>query len=182
MRPAPRADDLGVAPAAAEGRFAQPPQPLPVVVAGAAWASWRPQSGAYDVGAESVGLNIVLPLEQSPNRYITPYLCFNFHYFALRKMHFMIRAIALAVFPGGFGTLDELFEILTLIQTRKIAPIPVLLFGREYWERIINFSALVEEGVIDRSDLELFSFVETAEEAWVLLEPVLQAYAQKHRP
>ena len=138
--------------------------------------------GAYDVGAESVGLNIVLPFEQSPNRYITPYLCFNFHYFALRKMHFMMRAVALTVFPGGFGTLDELFEILTLIQTRKIAPIPVLLFGREYWERIINFSALVEEGVIDRSDLELFSFVETAEEAWVLLEPVLQAYAQKHRP
>ncbi len=135
--------------------------------------------GACDVGAESIGLNIVLPFEQSPNRYITPYLCFNFHYFALRKMHFMIRAVALAVFPGGFGTLDELFEVLTLIQTRKIAPIPVLLFGREYWERIINFSALVEEGVINRSDLELFSFVETAEEAWALLEPVLRAYAQK---
>jgi uncharacterized protein (TIGR00730 family) len=129
--------------------------------------------GASDVGAESVGLNIVLPFEQKPNAYVTPYLCFNFHYFALRKMHFMIRAKALVVFPGGFGTLDELFEVLCLVQTRKIKPIPVLLFHREYWERIINFPALVEEGVVEPGDLDIFSYVESAEEAWRLLEPVL---------
>lgn len=129
--------------------------------------------GADDVGAETIGLNIVLPFEQKPNAYITPYLCFNFHYFALRKMHFMMRAKALVVFPGGFGTLDELFEVLTLIQTQKIKPIPVLLFGREYWERVIDFRALAEEGVINSDDLQIFSYVETAEEAWELLEPVL---------
>ncbi len=136
--------------------------------------------GANDVGAESVGLNIVLPFEQKPNAYITPYLCFNFHYFALRKMHFMMRAVALVVFPGGFGTLDELFEVLTLIQTRKIKPIPVLLFNRDYWRRIINFEALVEEGVVNHGDLDIFSYVETVEEAWALLEPVLKASAQRH--
>lgn len=129
--------------------------------------------GAAEMGAESVGLNIVLPFEQRPNIYITPYLCFNFHYFAIRKMHFMMRAKALVVFPGGFGTLDELFEVLTLIQTHKIKPIPVLLFSREYWQKIINFEALVEEGVIDPSDVKIFTFVETAEEAWEILEPVL---------
>lgn len=131
--------------------------------------------GADDMGAESVGLNIVLPFEQRPNAYITPYLCFNFHYFALRKLHFMMRAVALAVFPGGYGTLDELFEVLCLIQTRKISPIPVLLFGREYWERIIDFEGLVAEGVINAADLDIFSYVETADEAWRLLEPVLAA-------
>ena len=135
--------------------------------------------GADDVGAESVGLNIVLPFEQKPNPYITPYLCFNFHYFALRKMHFLMRAIALVCFPGGFGTLDELFEALTLIQTGKIAAMPVLLFGREYWERIINFPALVEEGVINPGDLDLFKYVETASEAWAHLEPVLEASARR---
>jgi uncharacterized protein (TIGR00730 family) len=135
--------------------------------------------GADDVGAESVGHNIVLPFEQRPNAYITPYLCFNFHYFALRKMHFMMRAVALVVFPGGFGTLDELFEVLTLIQTHKIKPIPVLLFDPEYWARIINFPALVEEGVINRSDLDIFSYVETADEAWALLEPVLRESAER---
>jgi uncharacterized protein (TIGR00730 family) len=129
--------------------------------------------GADDVGAETVGLNIVLPFEQAPNPYITPHLCFDFHYFALRKMHFMMRAKALVVFPGGFGTLDELFEVLCLVQTRKIERIPVLLFGREYWERVINFPALVEEGVIEPRDLEIFSYVESAEEAWRLLEPAL---------
>jgi uncharacterized protein (TIGR00730 family) len=136
--------------------------------------------GAAEAGAESVGLNIVLPFEQKPNDYITPYLCFNFHYFAIRKMHFMMRAVALVVFPGGFGTLDELFEVLTLIQTRKIKPIPVLLFGREYWERIINFPALVEEGVVKARDLDIFSYVETADEAWELLEPVLKGNARRH--
>jgi len=125
--------------------------------------------GAYDAGAESIGLNIVLPLEQRPNEYTTPELCFQFHYFAIRKMHFLIRAKALVVFPGGFGTLDELFETLTLIQTRKIKAMPVLIFGREYWERIINFEALVEEGTISPEDISLFQYVDTAEEAWGII-------------
>jgi len=135
--------------------------------------------GADEMGAESVGLNIVLPFEQVPNGYITPHLCFNFHYFALRKMHFLLRAVALVIFPGGYGTLDELFEVLTLIQTRKIEPIPVLLFGKEYWDRIINFQAMVDEGVINPSDIEIFSYVETAAEAFALLEPVLEAAARR---
>lgn len=126
--------------------------------------------GAADVGAETVGLNIVLPHEQAPNPYVTPSLSFQFHYFALRKMHFLLRARALAVFPGGFGTFDETFELLTLIQTGKIKPIPVLLFGREFWERVVNFDALVEEGVIAARDLELFHYVETAEEAWAIVQ------------
>ena len=125
--------------------------------------------GAYDAGAESIGLNILLPFEQKPNEYITPELCFQFHYFAIRKMHFLMRAKALIVFPGGFGTLDELFETLTLIQTKKIKPIPVLIFGRKFWERIINFEALVEEGTISPEDIELFKYVETAEEAWEMI-------------
>ena len=122
--------------------------------------------GACDEGAESIGLNIVLPFEQLPNPYVTPRLSFQFHYFSLRKMHFLIRARAVAVFPGGYGTFDECFELLTLIQTRKIKPLPILLFGRDYWNRVINFEALVEEGVIADKDLDLFKFVETAEEAW----------------
>ncbi len=122
--------------------------------------------GASDAGGNSIGLNIVLPFEQQPNLYITPELCFQFHYFAIRKMHFLKRARALVACPGGFGTLDELFETLTLIQTRKIKPVPVLLMGREYWQRVINFDALVEEGTIDESDLELFEYVDSAEEAW----------------
>ena len=125
--------------------------------------------GAHDVGAESIGLNIVLPFEQRPNPYITPELCFQFHYFAIRKMHFLMRARALVVFPGGFGTLDELFETLTLIQTRKITPFPVLIFGKTFWESVINFSALVEEGTISPGDLDLFEYVETAEEAWAVI-------------
>jgi uncharacterized protein (TIGR00730 family) len=122
--------------------------------------------GAADVGAESVALNIVLPHEQAPNPYVTPRLSMQFHYFALRKMHFLLHARALAAFPGGFGTFDELFELLTLIQTKKIKPIPVLLFGRDFWTRVIDFEALVEEGVIAERDLSIFTFVETAEEAW----------------
>lgn len=125
--------------------------------------------GADDVGAESVGLSIVLPHEQAPNAYITPKLSFNFHYFAVRKMHFLIRAEALACFPGGFGTFDELFEALTLIQTGKIAPMPVLLFGEKWWRRIIDFEALVEEGTISPQDLDIFRFVETAEEGWAVI-------------
>jgi hypothetical protein len=125
--------------------------------------------GARDAGAESVGLNIVLPFEQKPNDYITPELCFQFHYFAIRKMHFLLRAKALVVFPGGFGTLDELFETLTLIQTGKMKPIPVLIFGRDFWERVISFETLVEEGLISPADRDLFRYVETAEEAVQIL-------------
>lgn len=122
--------------------------------------------GAADVGAETIGLNIVLPHEQAPNPFVTPRLSFQFHYFALRKMHFLLHAKAVAVFPGGFGTLDEFLELLTLIQTGKMKPIPVLLFGRDYWSRIINFEAMAEEGVINPNDTELFHWVETAEEGW----------------
>jgi uncharacterized protein (TIGR00730 family) len=126
--------------------------------------------GAFDVGAVSVGLNITLPHEQVPNPYITPELCFQFRYFAIRKMHFLLRAKALAIFPGGYGTLDELFEALTLIQTRKIAPLPVVLFGREFWKRALNLSFLVDEGVIDPSDAQLVQYVESAEEAWQYIQ------------
>jgi hypothetical protein len=122
--------------------------------------------GATDEGEESIGLNIVLPHEQLPNPYVTPHLSFQFHYFSLRKMHFLLRARAVAIFPGGFGTFDEGFELLTLIQTGKIKPLPIVLFGREFWERVVNFQALVDEGVIAPDDLDLFKFVETAEEAW----------------
>lgn len=126
--------------------------------------------GACDVGAKTMGLNIVLPHEQAPNAYITPELCFQFHYFSIRKMHFLMRAQALIAFPGGFGTLDELFETLTLIQTKKIKPLPVLLFGREFWQKLINFEFMVEEGVISPEDLHIFRFVETAEEAAAIVE------------
>lgn len=121
--------------------------------------------GATDAGGKSIGLNIVLPFEQQPNKYITPELCFQFHYFAIRKMHFLKRAQALVACPGGFGTLDELFETLTLVQTRKIRPLPILLLGKEYWNRVINFEAMVEDGVIEEKDLDLFQFVDSAEEA-----------------
>jgi uncharacterized protein (TIGR00730 family) len=122
--------------------------------------------GASDAGAESIGLNIVLPHEQAPNQYVTPYLSFQFHYFALRKMHFLLRAKAVAVFPGGFGTFDEFFELLTLIQTGKMKPMPILLFGKEFWTRVIDWDAIAEEGVISKADLDLFRWCETAEEAW----------------
>lgn len=122
--------------------------------------------GASDAGAESIGLNIVLPHEQAPNRYVTPYLSFQFHYFALRKMHFLLRAKAVAVFPGGFGTFDEFFELLTLIQTGKMKAMPILLFGKEFWTRVVDFEALADEGVIGHKDLDLFRWCETAEEAW----------------
>jgi hypothetical protein len=122
--------------------------------------------GAFDVGAESLGFNIVLPHEQVPNPYITPGLCIHFHYFALRKMHFLLRAKALVAFPGGFGTLDELFETLTLVQTGKMEPVPIVLFGREFWEKAIDLPYLVEEGTIAPCDLDLVSYAETAAEAW----------------
>ncbi len=122
--------------------------------------------GAADEGEESIGLNIVLPHEQLPNAWVTPSLSFQFHYFALRKMHFLLRARAVAIFPGGFGTFDESFELLTLVQTGKVKPMPILFFGKDYWDRVVNFEALVEEGVISERDLGLFKFVESAEEAW----------------
>jgi hypothetical protein len=134
--------------------------------------------GAADEGQESIGLNIVLPHEQLPNPYVTPHLSFQFHYFSLRKMHFLLRARAVAIFPGGFGTFDEGFELLTLIQTGKIKPLPIVLFGREFWERVVNFQALVDEGVIAPNDLDLFRFVETADEAW---HYVCQYYAERQQ-
>ena len=130
--------------------------------------------GACDVGGKSIGLNIVLPHEQSPNPYITPRFCFQFHYFAMRKMHFLLRARALVAFPGGFGTLDELFETLTLVQTGKIEPMPILIFGRDFWKGLLNFDFLVEQGVISSDDLDIFHFVETAEEAWDLIRLSLE--------
>ena len=122
--------------------------------------------GAVEMGVDTIGLNIVLPHEQLPNVYVTPDLSFQFHYFALRKMHFLLRARAVAVFPGGFGTFDEFFELLTLIQTGKVRPLPVLLFGREFWTRVVNWDALVEEGVIAPHDLDIFHWCEDAAQAW----------------
>jgi uncharacterized protein (TIGR00730 family) len=122
--------------------------------------------GAFDVGAKSIGLNITLPFEQEPNSYITPELCFEFKYFAVRKMHFLMRAKAMVAFPGGFGTMDELFEALTLIQTRRMEPIPVILFGKDYWSRLVNWDLFVEEGTISPKDLELITYAETAQECW----------------
>jgi len=126
--------------------------------------------GAEDEGGVSIGLNIVLPHEQAPNPYVTPSLAFNFHYFAIRKMHFLMRARAICVFPGGFGTLDELFEALTLIQTGRMQRVPFLLFGRAFWEKIINWEALSDAGTISAEDLDLFRFVETAEEAAEIID------------
>lgn len=146
---------------------------LHVITGGGPGVMEAANRGAQEAGAESVGLNIVLPSEQYPNPYITPELCFQFHYFAMRKMHFMLRARALVAFPGGFGTLDELFETLTLIQTGKIDPLPVLLFGRDYWERLIDFDLLVEEGMINRNDLGIFQFVDDEERAWEIIRESL---------
>jgi len=144
-------------------------KPVFVVTGGGPGIMEAGNRGAFEVGGKSVGLNIVLSHEQVPNRFITPELCFQFHYFALRKMHFLMRAIALVCFPGGFGTLDELFEVLTLVQTGKSRMRPILLFGREFWTRLIDFGLLVETGMISADDVNLFHFVETAEEAWALL-------------
>jgi uncharacterized protein (TIGR00730 family) len=133
--------------------------------------------GAADAGAPSIGFNISLPREQRPNPYSTPELTFQFHYFAMRKMHFAMRANALIAFPGGFGTLDELFEILTLEQTRKAPPVPIVLLGRDYWRRIVHFDALVADGMVEQADLDLFGFADTAEEAWAeLLRHGLKAH------
>ena len=148
---------------------------LVVVTGGGPGIMEAANRGAQDVGGKSIGLSIALPREEWPNAYVTPELSFQFHYFAVRKMHFLLRAKALVVFPGGYGTLDELFETLTLIQTRKVKPVPVLLFGRAYWERVIRFDELAAEGTIAPEDLELFQYVENAEDAWRLI----QAF---HRP
>jgi uncharacterized protein (TIGR00730 family) len=122
--------------------------------------------GAHEMGAVSIGLNIALPHEQTHNPYVTPSLSFKFHYFALRKMHFMMRAKALVAFPGGFGTLDELFEVITLVQTGKAKPVPIVLFGTDYWKRLINIDVMIEEGAISASDLDLFSYVDDPAQAW----------------
>ncbi|MBE2245592.1 MAG: LOG family protein [Burkholderiaceae bacterium] len=143
--------------------------PIYIVTGGGPGVMEAGNRGAHEAGGRSIGLNIVLPHEQAPNPYITPELCFQFHYFGLRKMHFLMRSIGLVCFPGGFGTLDELFESMTLMQTGKCRRSPILLFGREYWTRLINFDLLVEAGMISPHDVELFHFVETAEEAWEVL-------------
>jgi uncharacterized protein (TIGR00730 family) len=135
--------------------------------------------GAYDVGAKSIGLNIKLPHEQYPNPYITPDLCFLFHYFAVRKLHFLNRARALVVYPGGFGTFDELFETLTLIQTRKTEMIPVVLIGKSYWERAVNFEFLKDEGVIDPDDIDIIHYADNAQEAW---DYILSWYKDRNNP
>ena len=149
--------------------------PVYVVTGGGPGIMEAGNRGALDVkGGKSVGLNIVLPHEQEPNPYITPELCFLFHYFGLRKMHFLMRSIALVCFPGGFGTLDEFFEVLTLMQTGKCRRRPILLFGRDFWSRLINFDLLVETGMISPQDVSLFEFVETAEEAWAAIQHAYQ--------
>ncbi|MBL0148425.1 MAG: TIGR00730 family Rossman fold protein [Ideonella sp.] len=143
--------------------------PIYVVTGGGPGIMEAGNRGAHEVGGKSIGLNIVLPHEQAPNPYITPELCFQFHYFGLRKMHFLMRSIALVCFPGGFGTLDELFETMTLVQTGKSRKRPILLFGRSFWEKLIDFQHLVHTGMISAGDLGLFHFVETADEAWARL-------------
>lgn len=145
---------------------AQLDTPIYVVTGGGPGIMEAGNRGAYEVGGKSIGLNIVLPHEQEPNPYITPRLCFQFHYFALRKMHFLMRSVALIAFPGGFGTLDELFEALTLMQTGKCRKRPVLLFGRDFWTKLIDIDHLVDTGMISPDDIHLFRYVETAQEAW----------------
>jgi uncharacterized protein (TIGR00730 family) len=145
---------------------ANEPYDLVIMTGGGPGIMEAANRGAFDAGAKSIGLNIHLPHEQYPNPYITPELCFRFHYFALRKLHFLLRAKALVAFPGGYGTFDELFETLTLVQTRTIKPVPVVLVGKDYWRRAFNVDFLVDEGVIDLEDRELFWFAETAEEIW----------------
>jgi uncharacterized protein (TIGR00730 family) len=136
--------------------------------------------GAHDVGAKTVGLNITLPMEQEPNPYITPDLCFQFHYFAIRKMHFMLRAKALVAFPGGYGTMDELFEALTLVQTQKVKPLPIILFGEKYWKGLVDFEFLVEQGTIDPEDVELFVYADKALDAWNYIKFFYEAHDPNH--
>ena len=147
-----------------------PPRDYVVVTGGGPGIMEAANRGAYDVNAKSVGLNIRLPKEQQPNPYITPNLCFQFHYFAMRKLHFLLRAKGLVAFPGGFGTLDELFDALTLRQTGRMQAIPIVLFGREYWERVIDFQFLTDTGTVADQDLELIDFAETPVEAWDIIQ------------
>jgi len=157
-------------------------QSVMVVTGGGPGIMEAANRGAADADGKSIGLSIVLPGEQKPNPYITPELCFQFHYFAIRKMHFLMRAIALVAFPGGFGTLDELFETLTLIQTRKVRHVPVILFGKAYWDKIINFDALVEEGMISQAERDIVQYAETADAAWsIILESYTNGNANNHR-
>ncbi len=135
--------------------------------------------GAHDVGAKSMGLNITIPFEQEPNSYIAPELCFEFKYFAIRKMHFLMRAKAMIAFPGGFGTMDELFETLTLMQTQRMDRIPVILFGRDYWNKLVNWDAFVEEGTISPDDLDMISYAESAQEVWQMIS---EFYAEHPAP
>jgi uncharacterized protein (TIGR00730 family) len=146
-----------------------PPNDFVVVTGGGPGIMEAANRGAYDVKAQSIGLNIRLPHEQQPNPYITPELCFQFHYFAIRKLHFLLRAKALVVFPGGMGTLDELFETLTLRQTGRMQDVPIIIFGRDFWERVVDFQFLADEGVIDDADLGLFRYADTPEEAWEMI-------------
>ncbi|AFV00680.1 TIGR00730 family Rossman fold protein [Simiduia agarivorans] len=157
----------------AEQSPACPGGELHVITGGGPGIMEAANRGASEAGAKSIGLNIVLPHEQYPNPYITPELCFRFHYFAMRKMHFLMRAKALVVFPGGFGTLDELFETLTLVQTKKVQPLPILIFGKQFWQRLVNFEFLVEQGMISAEDLALFRYVESAEQAWDIIRESL---------
>lgn len=151
----------------------QPEQSLMIISGGGPGVMEAANKGASLAGGQSIGLNIVLPHEQKPNPYITPEFCFRFHYFAIRKMHFLQRARALVAFPGGFGTLDELFETLTLLQTGKATTVPVILYDKSFWTRLINFNLLVEEGLIKPEDLELIQFVDTPEQAW---QAICQCY------
>lgn len=148
-------------------------QTLHIVTGGGPGIMEAANRGAADAEVESIGLNIVLPMEQAPNRYITPALSFRFHYFALRKMHFLMRARAIVVFPGGFGTLDELFDVLTLLQTGKIKPLPILVFGREFWQSVLNLEYLADQGMISHEDLDLIRYVDSASEAWEFIERYL---------
>jgi uncharacterized protein (TIGR00730 family) len=157
-------------------------EPVFVMTGGGPGIMEAANRGASEGGAKTIGLNISLPHEQFPNPYVTPGLCFDFHYFAMRKLHFLERASALVAFPGGFGTLDELFEVLTLAQTRKIAPIPIVLVGERHWRRAVDFDYLAEEGVIDAEDLELFWYAETAEEIWESIRAWRQARIAAYGP
>ncbi len=151
-----------------------PPEQLFICTGGGPGIMEAANRGAQEMGALTVGLNIALPHEQSSNPYVSPSLNFKFHYFALRKMHFMMRAKALVAFPGGFGTLDELFEVITLVQTRKAKPVPIILFGSDYWKRLFNFDVLLEEGAISPEDLKLFQYVDDPKVAWDAIKTFYQ--------
>ena len=155
---------------AADSEKSPPAERLYICTGGGPGIMEAANRGAHEMGALNVGLNIALPHEQSGNRFISPSLSYKFHYFALRKMHFMMRAKALVAFPGGFGTLDELFEVLTLVQTGKAKPVPIVLFGTDYWKRLINFDVLVDEGTISLDDLKLFRYTDEPQEAWEIIQ------------